>query len=466
MNKGPIKPIEAMKALKFITVCISIFFFIPTSDGQGRYGETKEDSIECIKRLNLYRDFRDDDQIRRAIPHWSKAVELCPRSGKKLYIDGENFYESLIEQTQDSAQKLTYIDSLMWVFDKRIEMFGQKGMVLGKKGSDLVKYKDYISSERLLDANRMLKASLDSLQEDASPNAIFRYYTSLYFLYKDEMVPRSELLMEYLPVSAYVRANLEDPKSERHKQFFGKVEQKVDRIFIVLGKCDTIQNLFNEHLEKDSAVSIETKRRMMNAMKTRECEDKELFPRLAKEVHEADPDPGSAYEIGLIEMENENFEEAANYIDEAIELFNSDTTFTNEERLLEYHVAAGRVANERGRSAEANEHARKALDIDEDQGRPYLIIADAISNSASECGENEMERKAVYWLAADYVKKAEGDTSLSDLIDQRLSNYRSNFPDKEMMFNYGHLDSSGEPKDEPFEIGCWIGESTQPRKSW
>ncbi len=425
-----------------------------------------QDSVECIKQLNLYRDFRDSKEFRKALPHWQKAVELCPRASKRLYIDGEDFYETFIEKAKDTAMKRTYVDSLMWVYDKRTKEYGQEAFVKGKKGSHLVKYRKFLPPKRLMEANRMLKSSIHTLGKESSPTSIARYFFSLYFLYKADQVKRNEILLEYLPIASYVDSNITDPKSKKHKKYFMKVEAKIDKIFKVLAKCDTLQKLYSEELGSDTGLSPEMKRQMMMGMKERGCQEQELYPRLAKSVHKEEPTASSAYEIGVLEMKNGKNKEAAKYLSQAIELMKEDSAAVDSSKLVEYYIAAGRNANERGLASKANELARKALGIDGDNGRAYVIVAEAIANSAGACSENKLQKGAVYWLAADYLKKARQDTSVEDVVKERLGNYRANFPDKSTMFEYGQLNDNGEPVDQPFEIGCWIGETTMPRKSW
>ena len=41
---------------------------------------------------------------------------------------------------QDNANKVFYLDTLMLIYDTRIQYFGNKEKVFGSKGSDLLKY--------------------------------------------------------------------------------------------------------------------------------------------------------------------------------------------------------------------------------------------------------------------------------------------------------------------------------------
>ena len=39
-------------------------------------------------------------------------------------------------------------------------------------------------------------------------------------------------------------------------------------------------------------------------------------------------------------------------------------------------------------------------------GRAHLLIASLYASSANDCGDNQFNKRAIYWLAADIAKKA------------------------------------------------------------
>ena len=92
---------------------------------------------------------------------------------------------------------------------------------------------------------------------------------------------------------------------------------------------------------------------------------------------------------------------------------------------------------------------RKLQLIKRKKEKPYLIIAQAIGGS--KCGTNQLELKAVYWLAYDYAARAKSaDPSVAATASKLMSAYKKQWPSKEMLFQFGALDK---PK---MTIGCWI----------
>ena len=100
----------------------------------------------------------------------------------------------------------------------------------------------------------------------------------------------------------------------------------------------------------------------------------------------------------------------------------------------------------------------KAANLKSDWGEPFLILGDIYVASANSCGNNNLERGAVYWVAVDMFKKAKSvDDILSSKANKRISTYSKYFPSKEDCF-FDNL-SSGDN----YKVGCWIDKSTKVR---
>ncbi len=87
-------------------------------------------------------------------------------------------------------------------------------------------------------------------------------------------------------------------------------------------------------------------------------------------------------------------------------------------------------------------------------GIAYLKIAEMYAKSANNCGTSVFEKRAVYWLAADYAKRAgRVDPSLSSTATATVESYNGRAPQKSDIFQE---DAAG--KKISFS-NCWIGES-------
>ena len=77
----------------------------------------------------------------------------------------------MIKNESDKAKKEKLIDTLMMVYDKRIQFFGKEGYVLGKKGSDLYKLRPNAYEE----SYEILKKSIQ-LEGNNSNGSVLIYY--------------------------------------------------------------------------------------------------------------------------------------------------------------------------------------------------------------------------------------------------------------------------------------------------
>jgi len=105
------------------------------------YTNNAEDSMMCVQNLSLYIEYFKQDNYNDAIVGWRGAASVCPKATESLWTNGIKIYEELSDKEEDKAQKASLLDSMFWAYDQRIEHFGKEGYVLGRKGSDLLKYK-------------------------------------------------------------------------------------------------------------------------------------------------------------------------------------------------------------------------------------------------------------------------------------------------------------------------------------
>jgi len=109
----------------------------------------------------------------------------------------------------------------------------------------------------------------------------------------------------------------------------------------------------------------------------------------------------------------------------------------------------------KGSFGKARSYFRKALEFKPSFGAAYLQIASMIANSANNCGKDEFNKRAVYWLAARYANKAARvDPSVKSNASKAAASYNGRAPSKADAFSQGK-------QGKTISIGCWIGESVK-----
>ena len=102
-------------------------FAIPNSIKGPKYG-LGEDSVTCVTQLSLYREnFRQwrssnfkNEAIDYTVDSWRFVLLNCPLASQNTYIDGSKIIEHLYNKAQTPELKEAYIDTLMFMYDRRI----------------------------------------------------------------------------------------------------------------------------------------------------------------------------------------------------------------------------------------------------------------------------------------------------------------------------------------------------------
>ena len=203
---------------------ITLFSF--SAGAQGKYGATPEDSTDCMKYLALYGEFVKLGDYNEAVIHWRKAVKLCPKSTKNLYIHGANMHRYFIRQNQNNLKKREpLIDTLLWIYDQRIIHFGQEGYVLGLKGYAMAKYRP----EQLEKARQVLARSYELEGGRSQVKVLYKYFRVLADLYVlgNNSVTAEELDSKYREFTSIIRSRVPGAKGKQ-LEFIEKVLKYIE----------------------------------------------------------------------------------------------------------------------------------------------------------------------------------------------------------------------------------------------
>jgi hypothetical protein len=91
---------------------------------QGKYGA---DEQKCKENLSMFREYYKQKNYTDAYIPWMWSFNNCPESSQNIYKNGPRIIKAKMKA--DKENKLAYIDTLMMVFDQRIEYFGKEGYV-------------------------------------------------------------------------------------------------------------------------------------------------------------------------------------------------------------------------------------------------------------------------------------------------------------------------------------------------
>jgi len=109
---------NSMKHIKIIALFAILAGSVFSANAQKEDWGT--DSLECKKCLSLYNEPLKNKNYAEALIHWRGVIRVCPKYKESVYINGAIIYRSIIDAEKDAAVKDKLIDTLAWVYEKRM----------------------------------------------------------------------------------------------------------------------------------------------------------------------------------------------------------------------------------------------------------------------------------------------------------------------------------------------------------
>jgi len=421
-----------MKTVTFrslIITALTIFILTPAMSQKGvdegsKYG-SGQDSINCLMNLSLYKEFFKHNNYNDAIGSWRKVFDECPASSEAMYVDGVKMYKKFVsgEKNPDVAEGL--IDTIMLIYDRRMEYFNDEANVLGRKAIDLLRYrKDNLES--IEQAYNYLKKSIELDQDKARDAVVILFINSSVSLNKAGVVTTNQAIDDYFMASEIIDANLEKNSSNRR---WPRAKENVDDFMLDANilDCNSLNSYYEPRFEANKN-DEEFLNKMIDFYYSSACDRSDMYVRASEQLYKINPSHESAYKLARLLVAKEDYEKASTYYLEAV---GGDT---DNETLAGYYYELAQVTRVQGNTCKAIEFTREAVKNNPNLGDAYILLGDLYVESRTNLGE-DFDQRTAFWAAADkYIKAKNVDGSVADEANSRISNYVSQYPDKETIF--------------------------------
>lgn len=398
---------------------------LPSSalDGSASKFTSSKDSIDYMRSLSFYKEFYKIKLYNHAIGPWWDLFENYPASSEKLYIDGVKMYRNFIQSKSNEAEQQLYVDTLMLIYDQRMEYFGGEGNVLGRQGSDLLAYgrKDM---EKVRQAYSMLERSIQLEGKKARAQVVLNYITAGMMLNQKEKLEDNQLIGAYLTATDIIGQNL--GKSSRWEKTRATIDELMYKEDLLT--CEALTGYFKPRFEENinDRTFLET---VINTYTASQCEDSEMYLAAAANLYRLVPEAESAHKLAILYTSRGDYSNAIKYLEMALQGENID----NDTR-AEWFYKLSIVSSASQDYCKAISSAREAIDYKDDFGKAYVALGDAIVAYRYQL-EDEFEQRAAFWVAAEKYRKAQMlDPSLEEEVSQKLNVYKDQYPDKEEIF--------------------------------
>ncbi|MBO5015500.1 MAG: hypothetical protein J6C92_06770 [Bacteroidaceae bacterium] len=398
---------------------------------QGKYGP---DSTECIKYLSYYTEYYKQKNYDAALPNWRQAYKYCPPTSRySMLSDGTTLIRNLIQKNQNNpVYKEKLVDSLMTLYNQRVE-FWPKYATSSLNNMALDMY-NYMKDEpaKLLEG---LTGVIEQTKSKTRPNIFLFQISTAVDLYKNGLLDPETVISIYETGVQYLGEIT--PKNDVEARSIEKTITDFESVFITsqVASCDNLITLFTPRYEADPQ-NLELSKNIVRMMSLTEgCMDNDLFLNAVQTVYTLEPSHTSAYYLYRLYSSRNDVDNAIKFIEEAVASEESDAA-ADANYLFE--LAAFSFKN--GKNAKAYEAAQKVVELDPAMaGKAYMLIGTIWGSTV--CGGNEIERRAPYWVAVDYMQKAKNaDPALADDANNYIRQYSAYYPQTAEAFMYDVTD--------------------------
>ncbi len=419
-------------------------------DDGSQYGHG-EDSIRCLRNISLYREYARQNLFKDALPYWRRAFTECPRASKNIYIDGVRIFKYYIEKEEDENIKSALVDTLMLIYDQRIDYYNDRCNVRGRQGVDLLRYKRLEDIEYMEKGYKYLMESMDLCKNNTSEAVLATLVSASISLGQYEKISGEKVFEDYLRAIDILNSKLR--KDTGDMAIISLKESLTDNFTSKpICSCDVLIPVFSNRMEKDPE-NIENLKIITTVLKRSNCTDSELFFRASKHLHESLPSAESAENIAVMAFIKDKYHEAIKYYNHAVKLE------TDSIKKSGYYLGLAKSNYKLKNPQKAKELALKAINLKPNWGEPYLLIGQLYAESKEDLvAAQECLPKAAYWAAVDkFIEAKRVDPNVAAEANKLISTYSIYFPGIEDAFFCGVNDG------DTYKIGSWINETTVAR---
>lgn len=410
----------------------------------------------------LYRDQVKAKNFEKALPLWRTAYKLAPGSNGRIqyhFNDGVKIYTELYKKADSEASKLAYMDSVMMVYDKRVECFGDPSRNKGRKAFD--RYYNFYEHSDLDETFQLFREAVMEKGEKADYFVINPCSKLLYDYVVQEKISKEEgaaLAKTLAKAIKYGNANCGN-KCEAWDIISAYAPNRLEALEGVDGfyDCDYYADkYYAEYLaDPTNCEVIELAYRRMLRGKCDANDSRLIEVKAAKDKNcYTPPPPAGPLKQAFTAYTNGDYKGAVSLFESFVDK-TQDTEKKAKYTLLIAKIYYGDIKD----FAKSRFYAKKAAGYKANWGEPYILIGKLYASSGPLCGPGRgWDSQIVTWPAIDkfrYAKKI--DPSVATEANKWIATYSKYMPSREDIFQRSIKEGSA------FKVGCWINENTTVR---
>ena len=417
-----------------------------------------QDSLNCLKNISVYTEYVKTNNFKDAYPSWKAVFDETPWAQVATYTNGAKILRALIAAEKDGAKQKEYFELLMKVHDQRIQYLDKlntlsktkatKGDIMGTKAHDYFSMGGQDNNA----AYAMFAEAVAAEKHNLPYYVLMEFVDASARKVKADEAHKEQFVQDYIAASGYAAEALNAAKKESAKKNYQMAKDNIDAHFINSGvaTCDNLQAIYAPKVEENKT-NLEYLKQVMKVMKMLGCTEAEAYFAASELAHAIEPTAETAIGCGYMYYKKGDFDKCISYFDNAIELEQDPI------QKADYCYSAAAVLFANKQLSKAKQYARKSIELNGSNGKPYILIAQMYASSPKWSDEASLN-KCTFFAVIDKLQKAKSvDESVTEQANELIRTYSGYTPKDEDLFFIGLK------KGDAVTIGGWIGETTTIR---
>lgn len=369
-----------------------------------------------------------------------------PNLNPSIYIQGVDCLKEIIKATSDKARKERLQDSLLWMFDQRVEYFDNDASTINYKAFNA--FQLYYRNPKKYE---MLADLFAQAYEMNGPEVLISNLNTYMFLAKNyhKTAPDKMTAEKVLDIHSLVSETIETKKKNGgNAEKLDKEQSKTDAWLSSIPGILTCEFIEEKLVPKFRAnpTDLNTAKKIFKYSVEAKCTDQAYFLEASEPVFKEQPNYVLANAIGNKYLASGELNKGLQYHKEALKL-----ATTNDEKFSSFMGQA--IAHSKlGNKSRSRALAYEALSAKPGSSQAYNLIGNLYFTSFDDCKleQSQVQDRTIFIAAYDMYKKA-GNSA-------QMAASKAQFPSIEDIFN------EGKQEGDEVTIGCWINTTVKLMK--
>ena len=388
-----------------------------------KWGANAAEREQNLLNSQFLKEAVDNRNYNVAAGYLVDLLKKCPAASLNVYTHGAKLYKNKINATDDAEVRAKLIDSLLWLYDVRLESFADhskygKDYILDRKAREFINYRP----EDRTGLRNVFKQAIDASKEvkgASNLELVAIYFSNLCEDFQTDSVAADVVIAEYDRLTPEF-ANVTEETAQFKDQF--------ESAFGTSGaaSCANLEALFSKRLAADKE-NVDLLGQAVTLMSRANC-DSDFFFQTAEKFYAIKPSSETALFLAQGFQNRSEFEKAMKYLNEALA---AETDSAEKEKL---YVRIALISMQMGNQSDAMAAAKEIKALNAENGYAYYIMGQCYASSAN----GEFAGQACFWAAYDTMSKAVellgSEPQILEAAKKMMAAYRGSFPTKEECF--------------------------------